>query len=420
MREQSDTGRAFQAALEQHGYQLVTGERGLLILDSAGKEHSLAKRSGMTMKELNAFMRDVDRAALPTVEQAKELYQERKIAGLEADRETVRHEIEWEEALARSAIEKEKIEGRFIAPEDREREARAGQKQKERAAREWPMQPPQPEPIKTSPRHHFGDAAREAGRETRAGGQTPKPKPRSGDRRIRQAEQPTAKAFAGELERHGLAFARVTADEAARSHREAEFAKTIGNYAPRFTEGEIVAVSEPGLQYHRDGQWKEPPRVHRLDPANAGKYLALLSLDKKPLPGIEAAKSMLDARAGQRAADWQAIRQERATTINDQAPRGRSARQVKAPKIMTAAPSLVFGAVGKSLDIVSGIFESIFAPKLTPQQIREGERAAAKREAEAENNTDFASHIAQLAQERQNRQGEEAARARQREPERDH
>jgi hypothetical protein len=298
------------------------------------------------------------------------------------------------------------------------------------AAREWPVEPPRPEPITASPRYHFEDAAREATRETRAG-QKP-PKLRSGDKRIRRAEhaaaldertkegaiQPNAKAFAEELERHGLAFARVTADEAARSHREAEFAKAIGNYAPRFTEGEIVAVTEPGLHYHRDGQWNEPPRVHKLDPANAEKYLALLSLDKKQLPGIEATKSMLDARAEQRAADWQAIRHERATTLNDHAPR-RSARQMKAPKIMTAAPSLVFGAVGKSLDIVSGIFESIFAPKLTPQQIREGERAREKREAEAENNTDVASHLAQLAQERRNRETEQAGRDRQRETERD-
>ncbi len=37
LREQSDTGKAFQAALEQHGYQLVTGDRGFLILDNAGK-----------------------------------------------------------------------------------------------------------------------------------------------------------------------------------------------------------------------------------------------------------------------------------------------------------------------------------------------------------------------------------------------
>jgi hypothetical protein len=63
--QHSQNGREFQAALELHGYPLVTGRRGLLILDSAGKEHSLVKRiEGVNTAELNAFMRDVDRAAL--------------------------------------------------------------------------------------------------------------------------------------------------------------------------------------------------------------------------------------------------------------------------------------------------------------------------------------------------------------------
>ncbi len=340
----------------------------------------------------------------------------------------MRHEIEWEEKLAQAAIEKEQIESRFVAPEDREKETRAGRQQQERSAREWPIQPPQPEPIKTSPRYHFEDAAREA---TQPPPEAP-PQPRSGDRRIRQAQNaamhderakegdpaPNAQAFADELERHGLAFASVTPEEAYRSHREAEFTKAIGNYAPRFKEGEIVAVTEPGLQYHRDGQWKEPPRVHKLDPANAEKYLAFLSLDRKQLQGIDATKSMLDARAEQRAAEWEAIRLERATTINDHALE-RAAREPKTPRIMAAASSLAFGAVGKSFDIVSNIFEGIFAPQLTPEQIRHGEIATDKRNAEAENKAEFASHMAQLAQERQNREAEQAARDRQRENERE-
>ena len=117
---QSETGKAFQAALESNGYQLATGERGLLILDSAGKEHSLARRiDGINTKELNAFMRDVDRQFLPTLEQAKEQYLERKISGLEADRATVRQEIDWEEALAKAAVEKEKLERRYVEPVER-------------------------------------------------------------------------------------------------------------------------------------------------------------------------------------------------------------------------------------------------------------------------------------------------------------
>ena len=149
LRQQSQTGREFQTALEMEGYELVTGDRGLLILDNAGKGHSLAKRCGMPMSEVMAFMRDVDLQALPTLKQAQDQYQQRKIAGLEADRATVRDEIQWEQALDRAALELEKIQPQFLAAEDREeqqrpqRETRAGAlweitatgSEKERAAR---------------------------------------------------------------------------------------------------------------------------------------------------------------------------------------------------------------------------------------------------------------------------------------------
>jgi hypothetical protein len=79
---ESRNGPEFQAALEQHGYQLVKGDRrAFVILDSAGKDHSLARRlNGVTTKELNRFMRDVDREGLLTVDQGKELFQERLCA----------------------------------------------------------------------------------------------------------------------------------------------------------------------------------------------------------------------------------------------------------------------------------------------------------------------------------------------------
>jgi hypothetical protein len=140
---QSDSGKAFQAALEQHDYMLLKGDRrGFLILDSAGKEHSLARRlDGVNTKELNAFMGDVDREALPTVEVGKALYQERKIEALEADRATVRQELQWEEALGHAAIEKEKRERRFVPERAAGKEGQGFE----------PLEPPQPEP-RTSPR----------------------------------------------------------------------------------------------------------------------------------------------------------------------------------------------------------------------------------------------------------------------------
>lgn len=72
---QSDNGRALKAALEEKGYILAQGDRrDFVIVDAVGHVHSLARQiDGATAKELRAFMADIDRAGLPTVEQAKEL-----------------------------------------------------------------------------------------------------------------------------------------------------------------------------------------------------------------------------------------------------------------------------------------------------------------------------------------------------------
>jgi hypothetical protein len=58
---------------------------------------------------------------------------------------------------------------------------------------------------------------------------------------------------------------------------------------------------------------------------------------------------------------------------------------------------------------------SLFAPTLTPEQIREGEKARYRREAEAENTIDFEKYTAEVAHQRQQQeQDREAARQRQR------
>jgi hypothetical protein len=187
---QSQTGKEFHAALEDHGYQLATGRRGLLILDSAGKEHSLVKRiDGVKTAELNAFMREVDRAALPTVEQAKEHYQQRKIEGLEADRATVRHEIEWEEALSKAAIAKEK-EQQSVQPNGRDhKEVRAGRKQAKPDGRKENAKEPQPE----YPAPELGKT--------------------QGEIRLARTLSHGPQGFAHALEDRGFILARVTPDD---------------------------------------------------------------------------------------------------------------------------------------------------------------------------------------------------------------
>jgi hypothetical protein len=71
----SDNALAFQSALRDHGYILAQGDRrDFVIVDRASGIHSLARRiEGMKAAELREFMAPVDREALPTAQQAKEI-----------------------------------------------------------------------------------------------------------------------------------------------------------------------------------------------------------------------------------------------------------------------------------------------------------------------------------------------------------
>lgn len=118
--------------------------------------------------------------------------------------------------------------------------------------------------------------------------------------------------FAAALEHEGMALAVVTNDEAERSHREAEFAKAVGNWAPRYGAGEIVAVS-PGAY------------VYRLDEKRTGDDRAQVErffapLDRSPLQGIEATKAIMHERAETREADN--LRKARSRVTPDEAERG--------------------------------------------------------------------------------------------------
>src|ERR1017187_494753 len=196
------------AGLEAHGYQLCQGDRrGFVILDHAGDTHSLARRiDGVNSKQLNTFMEGIDRAALPTVDQARQQHQEQKLITLEADHATVRQEIEWEEALAKAAIEKEKTERRFVEPGQTARETRAGQ--------HGAVTSPQPEPVRTSPALHFEDTAREAAYDHRTQDAPDHLRGTSAEIWLAYHRSDNAKAFAAALDEKGIALAVVTKDEA--------------------------------------------------------------------------------------------------------------------------------------------------------------------------------------------------------------
>jgi hypothetical protein len=271
-----------KAALEEHGCELVTGNRGLLILDSAGKEHSLARRCGLKTAELNAFMQDVDRQVLPTVEEAKAAWQERRIANLEADRDTVVQEINWEEQLARAGIEKEKQERRFVEPpgregkQDKELEADRSTVAQEIAWEEDLTRAAIDKDRTDRKLAQFNRAAWAQNREAKV--------PHEVERQIGEARKcsDSPKAFRVALAEKGISLARATKDDATHSQLESAEAKLAGKWKPMVREGEIVAVTGPGFI------WKLVPRVTGDKyPKDIQNFLATLD---QPLPSILEAK----------------------------------------------------------------------------------------------------------------------------------
>lgn len=367
---QSDNGKAFHAALERHGYRLATGRRGLLILDSAGKEHSLAKRiDGINTKELNAFMRDVDRAALPTVEQAKEQYQERKIAGLEADRATVQHEIAWEEALANAAIENEKTERKFAEQGPEKRQAKGGREKdrEQKRIEEW---------LKTLP--------------------PPDPKSIGGQVREAYSQSDNASSFTAALKEKNLDLAVVTPDESRWIHRGNPYLREPGKYVPKSLEaGEFVVLNERG-------------HIYQLNGRNTGKTRAEVAafmgtLDKKEFQGIDAARKTIQARADEREIMRQAFRDASSLGLlrRDRKPmlgRIRAGRTKDTPRDSLDGASL--RVVGKILDVASTAFESLISPVLTPEQKRDAKAAVHERLIDAGETTERSKHNAEIAQER--------------------
>jgi Relaxase/Mobilisation nuclease domain len=77
--QQCDSGKAFARALDEAGYILCRGDRrDFCIVDAAGDEHSLARRvKGVKAVDIRERMADVSRDELPTVEEARDLADER-------------------------------------------------------------------------------------------------------------------------------------------------------------------------------------------------------------------------------------------------------------------------------------------------------------------------------------------------------
>ncbi len=72
--QEADSGLAFKAALEEAGYILARGDRrDFVVIDPAGSDHSITRRTGAKAAEVRSRLVDVDREALPSVAEARAL-----------------------------------------------------------------------------------------------------------------------------------------------------------------------------------------------------------------------------------------------------------------------------------------------------------------------------------------------------------
>jgi hypothetical protein len=79
--EHSDSGRAFNVALEERGLILANGDRRdcFVVIDQEGGQHALNKKlTGMTLATIRERFADLDRSQLPNVGQAQEMQRNRQ------------------------------------------------------------------------------------------------------------------------------------------------------------------------------------------------------------------------------------------------------------------------------------------------------------------------------------------------------
>ncbi len=129
---------------------------------------------------------------------------------------------------------------------------------------------------------------------------------------------------------------------------------------------------------------------------------------------------MMHDRAEQREAATQVfslLNPVRSRAIDTQ-PTGRPGRAtLRNENYLNLSPAgpgnAAFRTVEKIYDVAATALESLLSPTLSPEQIHDGEKAAHRREAEAEQRIDFSRYTAEMAQQRQqDEQEREAARRR--------
>lgn len=352
----TDSGKAYQAAIEEKGYILANGERRAFVaVDADGKPHSLARRiEGATAAQVKHRLADIDRDSLPSVAEARA--QQRARPGAEHyDRDAAAQA--WDDRALAAGIEKGRAEERAES-----RAAFVAQKTAERQAKQ-PLSRIETEIL----REHRAAAA-----------------------------QGAPWTLGARLEQQGITIARVDAEgrEKLEADRRAAFA--LDNritHVPKLKDGELVAVNRFG-------------DAHRLNPQKLDLKAIETDLTRgaRTIPGLGAAKDRIEQ---DRAADQKErarVNAERTAERRKQLD-GATARRTEAweqraaasharaeanPQAARAAGKVGLEVVdaggkvlGKLADVVAGMFGGAAKPAPVPDHVRQVERMREAQRAEA-------------------------------------
>ncbi len=260
----ADSGKAFAAALDNHGWMLAKGDRrDFVLIDPHGETHSLTRRVDAKAAEVKARIADLDRAQLPSVDDAR-VRQLAREAAREARQE---HDLAAARAMheAQQAAKGRIDDTRAVFTAAADRTTEPGSFDRDAANREWEAKLAEAaiHAEAQKDRQQHGDSA---GRETQAGAGEPSGGPEkqpraedirplgktAGEIRAAWALSRSAEQLEEALAANGLSLATVSAEEARQSERTAAFAKEVGNFDRVLKENEIVAVNQYGDVFRFD------------------------------------------------------------------------------------------------------------------------------------------------------------------------
>ncbi len=132
-----------------------------------------------------------------------------------------------------------------------------------------------------------------------------------GDIRLAYTLSASGQSFTEALKDRDIILARVSADEAAQSHRKAELAREIGNYAHEWRQGELMAVNLHGHAY--------PLTARTTGDTRADIESFLMTAKDGPLLTVEEARAQQERERQRKEEERQQHEQERAARENRRA-----------------------------------------------------------------------------------------------------